>query len=257
MSRQPGKLDGGTREQKGGEQRRWDTHKGRSLCSPNNSSLMSLAACNPSSLRFRSICRLRARAARSSADIAQPIFRPTFARAEIFTRAAIIRAPVAGWVATRDDDDDDDEVPPRRSPTVNRNGAAPVLCRSSGPSPAAVRAVMVTHVPGGCCCCCSCAVQLLLSTTPRAGTDSTAVGLADHSRAGRAGHSRGHYPFGHSDTDDIHGAHAIHSLYALADDGAEDTVKKNKRTRPTKPVDGPTHTRTWVNNTHRRTSTAK
>lgn len=53
---------------------------------------MSLAACKPSSLRFRSICLLRARAARSSADIAQPIFRPTFARAEILTRAAIIRA---------------------------------------------------------------------------------------------------------------------------------------------------------------------
>lgn len=53
---------------------------------------MSLAACRPSSLRFLSICLLRARAARSSADIAQPIFRPTFARAEILTRAAIIRA---------------------------------------------------------------------------------------------------------------------------------------------------------------------
>lgn len=145
---------------------------------------MSLAACNPSSLRFRSICRLRARAARSSADIAQPIFRPTFARAEIFTRAAIIRAPVAGWVATRDDDDDDDEVRPRRSPTVNCNGAAPVLCRSSRPSPAAVLAVMVTHVPGGCCC--SCAVQLLLLTTLRAGTGSAAVGLRGPLLAGRA-----------------------------------------------------------------------
>lgn len=61
-------------------------------CSPNNSSFMSLAACSPSSLRFLSICRLRARAARSSADMAQPIFRPTFARAEILMRAAIIRA---------------------------------------------------------------------------------------------------------------------------------------------------------------------
>lgn len=69
---------------------------------------MSLAACSPSSLKFLSICRLRARAARSSADIAQPIFRPTFARAEIFTRAAIIRAPGAGYVAPRDDD----EAPP-------------------------------------------------------------------------------------------------------------------------------------------------
>lgn len=34
---------------------------------------MSLAACNPSSLRFFSICLLRAKAARSSADMAQPI----------------------------------------------------------------------------------------------------------------------------------------------------------------------------------------
>lgn len=66
--------------------------------SPNNSSFMSLAACRPSSLRLRSICLLRARAARSSADIAQPIFRPTFARAEIFTRAAIIRAAKRGCV---------------------------------------------------------------------------------------------------------------------------------------------------------------
>lgn len=34
---------------------------------------MSLAACMPSSFRFLSICLLRARAARSSADMAQPI----------------------------------------------------------------------------------------------------------------------------------------------------------------------------------------
>jgi hypothetical protein len=40
---------------------------------PSSSSLMSLAACIPSSLRFFSICLLRANAARSSALIAQPI----------------------------------------------------------------------------------------------------------------------------------------------------------------------------------------
>lgn len=40
---------------------------------PSNKSLISLAACIPSSLRFFSICFERARAARSSADIAQPI----------------------------------------------------------------------------------------------------------------------------------------------------------------------------------------
>lgn len=36
---------------------------------------MSLAACNPSSFKFRSINRLRAAAARSSADCAQPMIR--------------------------------------------------------------------------------------------------------------------------------------------------------------------------------------
>lgn len=41
--------------------------------SPNSRSLMSLAACMPSSLRFFSICLLLARAARSSALIAHPI----------------------------------------------------------------------------------------------------------------------------------------------------------------------------------------
>lgn len=40
---------------------------------PSSRSLMSLAAWIPSSLRFFSICLLRARAARSSADMAQPI----------------------------------------------------------------------------------------------------------------------------------------------------------------------------------------
>ncbi|CAH4029166.1 unnamed protein product [Pieris brassicae] len=42
-------------------------------CLPRSSSLMSLAACMPSSFRFFSICLLRARAARSSADEAQPM----------------------------------------------------------------------------------------------------------------------------------------------------------------------------------------
>lgn len=41
--------------------------------SPSSSNLMSLAACIPSSFKFFSICLLRASAARSSADIAQPI----------------------------------------------------------------------------------------------------------------------------------------------------------------------------------------
>ena len=40
---------------------------------PNKSSLISLAACIPSSFRFFSICFERARAARSSADMAQPM----------------------------------------------------------------------------------------------------------------------------------------------------------------------------------------
>lgn len=42
---------------------------------PSSSSLISLAAWMPSSLRFRSIRRLRAAAARSSADCAHPIMR--------------------------------------------------------------------------------------------------------------------------------------------------------------------------------------
>lgn len=42
---------------------------------PSNSSLMSFAACNPSSFKFLSIKRLRAAAARSSADCAQPMIR--------------------------------------------------------------------------------------------------------------------------------------------------------------------------------------
>lgn len=45
------------------------------VCLPNSSNLISLAAWIPSSLRFRSIKRLRAAAARSSADCAQPIVR--------------------------------------------------------------------------------------------------------------------------------------------------------------------------------------
>lgn len=44
---------------------------------PNRSSFMSLAACNPSSFRFFSICLLRSRAALSSAECPQPILRPT------------------------------------------------------------------------------------------------------------------------------------------------------------------------------------
>lgn len=112
----------------------------RDHCSPKSSSLISLAACSPSSRRFLSICRLRARAARSSADIAQPIFRPTFARAEIFTRAAIIRArrKLVGRTTRR-----------RGSTRTDRQPlTAPVLCRSSGPSSAAVRAAVVAiHVP--------------------------------------------------------------------------------------------------------------
>ena len=43
--------------------------------SPSSSSLMSLAAWIPSSLRFFSICLLRAREARSSALMAQPMMR--------------------------------------------------------------------------------------------------------------------------------------------------------------------------------------
>lgn len=43
--------------------------------SPNSSSFISLAACMPSSLRLRSIRRLLAAAARSSADCAQPMVR--------------------------------------------------------------------------------------------------------------------------------------------------------------------------------------
>jgi hypothetical protein len=49
--------------------------KVQSFLLPSNSSLMSLAACNPSSFKFLSIKRLRAAAARSSADCAQPIIR--------------------------------------------------------------------------------------------------------------------------------------------------------------------------------------
>jgi len=45
------------------------------LNSPRSSSLISLAACMPSSLRLRSINRLLAAAARSSADCAQPMVR--------------------------------------------------------------------------------------------------------------------------------------------------------------------------------------
>lgn len=41
--------------------------------SPKSKSFMSFAACIPSSFKFFSICLLRARAARSSADIAHPI----------------------------------------------------------------------------------------------------------------------------------------------------------------------------------------
>ena len=43
------------------------------LHSPSSSNLMSLAACIPSSFRFFSICLLRARLARSSALMAQPM----------------------------------------------------------------------------------------------------------------------------------------------------------------------------------------
>lgn len=43
------------------------------MYSPSNNNLMSLAAWIPSSFRFFSICLLRASAARSSADMAQPI----------------------------------------------------------------------------------------------------------------------------------------------------------------------------------------
>ena len=41
---------------------------------PSSNSLMSLAACIPSSFKFFSICLLRSKAARSSALIVQPIF---------------------------------------------------------------------------------------------------------------------------------------------------------------------------------------
>lgn len=62
----------------GGEGRVLVEFSDKRVCdsSPSRRSLMSLAACMPSSLRFFSICLLRARAARSSADIAHPILRP-------------------------------------------------------------------------------------------------------------------------------------------------------------------------------------